>query len=172
MNFNDFAFVANYFPNRNNATNSLIARYKDTFYIGSFEGTREDLENLIKTSDSKSINIFIELKKVSEVANANLKDFVGTKSDYDKALLWAVSKGHLDVVKYFHKKGIDIFANDNMPILWAAESGHLEILKYLHENGADIFAQDNYAIRWASKCGHSEVVQYLIDNGAKLLKKP
>lgn len=86
-------------------------------------------------------------------------------------LVWAADRGYLEVVKYFHQKGVDIASHDNLAIVWAAKNGHLETVKYLYENGADIRVDDHAAIRHAAGDNHMEIVKYLYENGLNITAK-
>ena len=78
-------------------------------------------------------------------------------ADYDYALRWSASNGHLDVVKYLIENGADIHALADYALRWSASNGHLDVVKYLIENGADIHADYDYALRLSALYGHLEV---------------
>lgn len=90
---------------------------------------------------------------------------------YEINLRVAIKHGSLKIVKYLHRSGEDIRAENVYAIVLASLNGHLKVVKYLHTNGADIRVDNDYAIRWASSYGHFEVVKYLHINGANIRAK-
>ena len=49
----------------------------------------------------------------------------------------------------------------NRLLIYAAEYNYLEVVKYLHRNGANIHAENNRALRMAVKYGHQEIIKYI-----------
>ncbi|KAJ3284877.1 hypothetical protein HK104_009745 [Borealophlyctis nickersoniae] len=97
---------------------------------------------------------------------------------------WAVSKGHVDVVRwclelgrFVHddvhivklllEKGVDQHARRDDALVRAAEGGHLDVVCLLLEKGADVHAEGDEALRLAAEYGHLEVIRLLLekDNG-------
>jgi hypothetical protein len=78
-------------------------------------------------------------------------------------IIWASSKGYLEVVKQLLKdKRVDPSDKNNNAIRWASAFGYLEIVKLLLEDKrVDPSVCNNYCIRAASTNGHLEVVQLL-----------
>ena len=92
-----------------------------------------------------------EITKIpADVCNLIVK-YVLDDETISNNLILSSKNGHLEVVKYLHKKGADI--KDDAIIL-ASENGHLKVVKYLHKNGADIQAKYNFAVIRASRNGY------------------
>ena len=84
----------------------------------------------------------------------------------DDPLCLACNGGHLDIVRYLHQNGSKIFARDNEPLCRAAAAGHLELVSYIHQNMGDISARENEPLRRAAAGKHASVVRYLHEAGA------
>mgnify|MGYP003624323419 CR=1 FL=1 len=80
----------------------------------------------------------------------------------------AVSNGSLKSLKYLHKNGADLRANNDQPLMQAAEELSLEIFAYLHKAGADIHAHEDAALYFAVLAGNVDIVEYLYDNGVDI----
>ena len=74
----------------------------------------------------------------------------------------AVFRGHLDVIKYLHKKGCQW---DEHMCAIAVEYGHLDVLKYLRDNGCQ---WDRSSYMYAVISGRSDILEYLQDNGCPM----
>ena len=122
------------------------------------EQLKEHALKLIEQNDFEGLIILIEILKETNF------DF----HDKKNALLFAVSNGYLEIVKYLVNRGMDITITDNIAVRWAAEHGHLDIVKYLIAQGADIHARDEEPLRWAAARGHLETVKYLVEQGADI----
>lgn len=93
---------------------------------------------------------------------------------YDKALIYAAKKGHLDIVEYLHDNGSYI-SNDAM--INAATYGHLDIVIYLYNKifnfeGNEypqvvkyLYRDLQYSIRNAAENGHFDIVKFLVEKG-------
>src|SRR5574343_216728 len=184
----DVAFVANCGNSKR-----VIARVGETYYVGCFEGSYNNLIAAI-SEKYKGQERIDYLAKVDLLKNSCLEDFKDIIANDNYAINFsveygildavkylhrkganinvpvykAVRKGHLDIVKYLHKNGADITAYNNYAVLIAAMKGELATVKYLHKNGSDITVNSNYAVRWANIYGHKKVVKYLLANGATL----
>ena len=77
--------------------------------------------------------------------------------------------GHLDVIAFFYKNGINFHYENDRPLRAAAEKGQLDVVKYLIDIGLDVKAESNYCIRKASENNHTSVVKYLIEKGANIV---
>jgi len=145
----------------------IMNMYKDILYtyendilgIICIKDNNEDLFKKLKIKDISWIakqtaveGKFNIMRYLIEECNFDISD------DNHSVIQLASHYGHLEMVKYLHKRGADIRALDDYCISWAAHEGHLEIVKYLHDNGAP--ATDNGLI-WASGNGHIEIVKYL-----------
>ena len=128
---------------------------------------KEHALSLIKQNHSKSsfqgLYILIEvLKETNFEISYSLKE---------KALLWASSKGYLEIIKYLVHRGTDIHVLEESPLIYATIYGYLDVVKYFVEQGADIHAEDDEALRWSAKNGHLNIVKYLVEQGADIHAK-
>ena len=85
-------------------------------------------------------------------------------------LMVACSKGHLDVVIYAEKQGVDIHVDIECALRLAASKGYLFVVKYLVNQGVNIHTYDEFALWRAAVSGHFRIVQYLADEGADMSK--
>jgi hypothetical protein len=92
-------------------------------------------------------------------------------AENDRALRWASSNGHTEVVKILLAAGADVHAENDRALRWASESGHTEIVKLLLAANANVHAENDYALQLASNNGHTEVVKVLKDHIAKEKRK-
>ena len=108
-------------------------------------------------------------------------DFISTKlKEADKkigeALLQAVHKGNLEVVKILVDNGADVnssVSKNTRALILAAERDKFEIVKYLVENGADVNLRDygNTTALMMASFENLEIVRYLIEKGADVNAK-
>ena len=54
----------------------------------------------------------------------------------NEPLCQACQGGQLHVVRYLHRKGVNLNALDNEPLCRACQNGHLDVIRYLHEENA------------------------------------
>lgn len=95
-----------------------------------------------------------------------------TPSSYNHYVMRAaVSKGHLNIVKYLVNAGVDITIERNDAIRWACRWGHLDTAKYLIGIGADPMVDDGQTIEWTGRYGYPLVKKYLIDLILNEMKK-
>lgn len=74
--------------------------------------------------------------------------------------------GHLDVLKYLHKKGVDISCGG--AIVMASYNGHLEVVKYIIESCGDVNTRNaKSAYWWAVRNNHHTIAEYLLKNGVE-----
>ena len=82
-------------------------------------------------------------------------------------------EGHLQVVRYLLRHGVDVNVRDSAddtPFLLASWQGHLEVVQCLLEHGADMNLQDNEhsaPLTLAAYFGHVNVVRLLLEHNAK-----
>ena len=96
-------------------------------------------------------------------------------SDGVTALMYAVHKGHLEIVRFLVELGSTTvnagrFGDGFTALLWASQEGHLEIARFLVERGgANIFAARTTdgvtALMLASLEGHLEIARFLVERG-------
>lgn len=90
---------------------------------------------------------------------------------YDRALLWACSNNHLDLVKYLltnqdFPKPANVNYNNSVCLVAACRQGNLEIIDYLltsHQVSVkpNIYANNCAGFLTACQNGHIEVIEYL-----------
>ena len=73
---------------------------------------------------------------------------------------YAISNGHLDVVKHLHSIGKNCTSNCR------CKHNHLQIIKYFHSIGSDHI---NKALGNACLAGHLEIVKYLHSIGEYMM---
>lgn len=93
---------------------------------------------------------------------------IGIDIYYDDILRDACFFGSYDVVKYLCENGVDIHAHNNGALVTAIERNHLNIVIYLCENGADINSNNGKALVCACTKGNLFIVKYLCENGANV----
>jgi ankyrin repeat protein len=154
-----------YFSNENNILGFL--EYGD--FIREVEIPADETNILHFENKSRAKSLFLhpkkDLRKVETWHWLKEKN-VNIRVDYENALRWAATYGHLEVVKYLVQNGANV--NNNSALRWAAYNGHLEIVKFLLENGANVHAWNDSALRSAAENGHLEIVEFLVQNGANV----
>jgi ankyrin repeat protein len=65
----------------------------------------------------------------------------------------------------YHKKRIDVSAENEQAFSYACEFGHLDIAKWLLEikPDIDVSAENEYAFRYACKNNHYDIQDWLLD---------
>jgi len=112
-----------------------------------------------------------------------VKTLVESKqADLNKAgwnpLLYACSKGRLDVARFLVQHGADVNStspNGSTPLMMAAMSGNEYLVKYLLEQGADLKIRNSLgfsAIDMAKQYDHPWIEDGLISRWQKLYKEP
>lgn len=69
--------------------------------------------------------------------------------------------GHLEVVKYCVKQGVDMHACNDYALRCAVQRRRLEVVKYLVEQGVNLRVWNDWALRYAVKYNYKEIVNYL-----------
>ncbi len=96
------------------------------------------------------------------------------KSQIDRALRDAISKGDIDSLKQQMAAGANVnlkAARGWTPLHNSVDSDNKEIVELLIKNGADVNAAHNGGgtpLHWAARKGHQEIVELLIANGANV----
>ncbi|VDD96091.1 unnamed protein product, partial [Enterobius vermicularis] len=92
------------------------------------------------------------------------------KEAMERALSVATECGHLEIVRFFVKYGVNITRKDESSLLFkAASSGNVELVKYLVSSGCDTALKDGYQqtpMHLAAANGHTETVKILAEMGA------
>ena len=106
----------------------------------------------------------------------------GKKADLNKSgwnpLLYACSKGRLEVAKYLVQHGADVNStspNGSTPLIMAAMSGNEYVVKYLLDQGADLKIRNSLgysAIDMAKQYDHPWIEEGLASRWQKLYKEP
>lgn len=84
--------------------------------------------------------------------------------EWNMALPWAASDGHIAMVKYLVKLGADIHYEHERALTWACRQGRFEVIKFLVENGADI--RINFEDPLSAAIDYPDIVHYLLEKGA------
>jgi ankyrin repeat protein len=102
-------------------------------------------------------------------------DVNATNGKGSTALMWAASKGHVDVVRWLVEAGgadVAVFTTTDdgvNTLMWAASEGHVDVVRWLVETGgADVNATNgkgSTALMWAASKGHVDVVRWLVERG-------
>ena len=92
-----------------------------------------------------------------------------------EVLVWAADRGHLDILKYLAKKGLDFkkYLNEvNNAIREAAFRGYLDVIQYLVRHGGDVnggrYGAAENPLMKAARYSYIELAEFLIENGADL----
>lgn len=120
----------------------LIKRYVHN-NITDFDKIADDSNNALLLA-TKNNNL-----KLIKYLNKNFG--VDFKYNNNKAVCMAASCGYIDIVKYYCKYDIDIFARDNFTLRSAVLNGHYEIVKYLLKIGSNIHVKNNWIIKKLAK---------------------
>ena len=95
---------------------------------------------------------------------------------FSRQFMLAASRGDLDTVKKFVKKGVDVNIRNmdgELVLGVAAGYGQKEVVAYLLQSGADINGMDNIGtpLHWAARKGQTDMVRFLISKGADVSAK-
>lgn len=104
------------------------------------------------------------------------KSLFKAKNEQGRTILHIASnEGHLELVKFFLKKGMDVNLKEKSysltPLHLAARQGRIEVVKYLLKNGAELYAREKdneTAFTYAVSGKSLETVKYLVSKGAKI----
>ncbi len=103
-------------------------------------------------------------------ANVNTKEPIRQQT----ALMWAIGKNHIEIVRKLVKQGADVHAETTLgftPLFFAVRAGNWEAAKMFLDAGADpsAISKDEYALsvlHIAVHRGHGDVAALLLDRGA------
>ena len=116
-----------------------------------------------------------DLEMVKTLVEKNKADI--NKSGWNP-LMYACSKGQLEVVKYLVQHGAEVNTtspNGSTPLMMAAMSGNEYVVKYLLDQGADLKLRNSLgysAIDMAAQYDHPWIVEGLASRWQKLYKEP
>ena len=88
----------------------------------------------------------------------------------ESACYYAAKNGHLEIVKYFVEKYMDMDRLNHYVLFAAVRSGNIATIEYLVNKGMNVRAENNYAICVAANCGYLGLIKYLISKGAEIDK--
>ncbi|GIY77997.1 hypothetical protein CEXT_359361 [Caerostris extrusa] len=77
--------------------------------------------------------------------------------------------GQLDVLKFLHFKGADLFRldeNSESGVHWAARQGHKDVIEFLHQRGLSLNTPNKAGdtpLHLAAKQGHSQTVDFCVN---------
>lgn len=77
-------------------------------------------------------------------SNNNINNKIDINGHHGKALIQAVVRGYMQIIKWLITNGADIKINNEI-FLYACDYGHFEIAQYLQSIGADIYVQNGNA---------------------------
>ncbi len=136
------------------------------------------IDKLFEYIVSRNYDQFIKNMKWGKIDRGLLLEFVSGYGDLDMvmyllkdniymdhkigALHKAIQKGHLEIIEYFPKHGVDITDKASRV---AAESGNIEILKYLMER-INIDINECDLIGQAARSGNLDMIKYVIELGS------
>lgn len=90
------------------------------------------------------------------------------KININYALIKAVKREYVNLVKYLIDKGADIHVDEETPLINAVTNNDLEVVECLVNNGADVCAKNNLPIKIAAKNSNEAMVKYFVENGADI----
>jgi hypothetical protein len=91
------------------------------------------------------------LKVLEEMDNKSA-DFRGN------AFKEACRKGHLHIIIWLHRVGVDIHVDNDYGLILACLYGHLEIARWLHKHNADIYTGKGKAFLAACQGCHLDIM--------------
>jgi ankyrin repeat protein len=119
--------------------------------------------NLIKQGDLSSVKSLVQKEPA----------YLQIKGNYHNPFYWAVSKGHLELVKWLIqqcKESLDQKDGNKHTLLYTAASrGHEDIVRFLVGQGANIDKRNNLKntpLHAAARGNHTKVLTFLLDSGA------
>lgn len=88
---------------------------------------------------------------------------MGIRNDDD--IILAADEGHVKIVLFFLREGMDPSVYDNQAIQWASEEGNLEVVRLLlTDPRVDPSAKNNLALKLTLEENHPKVVKLLLDD--------
>ena len=133
-----------------------------------------DIENAM---DKKIENTVVDVPVINKIDIENAMMDASKNGELDRkmtAFMWAVSKGHLDIVEFLVDKGVNLNLTDNdgnSPLIIATCNGFIEITKLLIDKGANLDLTDkrgNSPLIIATYYSRAEIAKLLINKGANI----
>lgn len=80
------------------------------------------------------------------------------------ALCEASAGGHIRIIKYLMKKGVNVESRSDSALIYAGRNGHVSVIDFLIKRGASRYDQDGYydTLKIALMNGHLDVFRYFI----------
>ena len=144
-----------------------ISKLKDTY---TFYYTSGDFKKYYKLLRNKKTSRYLDIRGCRK-GDLSLFIYAFTKSSSYVYLYEAVSRGHLNIVKYIIENKIEeIPAFRRLQFLEKiSDTGYLDILKYFVEDlKFDFHQSEEVVLRRASACGHLDIVKYVVERGANV----
>jgi hypothetical protein len=125
----------------------------------------EELINAARINDLNRVQSLLD-----EAVNVNARH-----GDGWTALMWAVQKGNLEVLKQLLAAGAEVNARDHFDgrtaLILASYNGFAEIVELLLKRSADVNIEDKWGTTagyWAIECGHTRIAGLLKAHGARI----
>lgn len=154
---------------------AISFRYPKAVYTLVDSGAKVD--NIISASAIGNLDLIKQLSSDTLAPYTNSFGMTTSDSSDIKALALSAScmTGHLKIVDYFVKQGVDIEAKisveNTSALVETVICGHLDLADYLLRQGADITSQDHQgftALHWAAWHGYIDLVDLLLSYDAPL----
>lgn len=141
-----------------------------------------DLEDAIKHANIKTLDFLLDQKIQYDDENDLTRAFDHIVENYEIieliiskgnivfkncALIVAVEKNKLEIVKLLVENGADAKTQDNAALICAVINGNLKIVKYLVSNGGNPHSDKYRILQNAISFNHWEIVKFLVQSGAK-----
>ena len=143
----------------------IISTFLIIIFIGQISNAQHNIITATMAGDLEAVRALVN-KRV----NVDLRDVDGAT-----ALIWAVSKGRIEIVKLLVRSGAKINARrtngGQTALMFATVKGYTEIAEFLIISGAGIDSQDRRgqtALMWAAFNNRIEIVKLLKRFGATL----
>lgn len=117
---------------------------------------RSDLDNVLATC-----------KSLRALAYPDHLPLLKARLLHKQQLCEAARYGFVDIVRHMLDIGVDVHANEELPLIWACMRGHVEVARLLLERGADPHTLFGILL-FSCKYGHVEVARLLLECGADI----
>ena len=136
----------------------------------------DETNKITKELESRIINAYEKenFSEFEDMYDSNINRKTVNADRLKKRLLKiAISKGHLETVKFLIKQGVNLeleISGGYNPLYYAASNGHIEIVECLIEHNVNINAKSSIsnhsALHIAVYKSHIDIVNLLINKGA------